>query len=85
MDTKKFNFSKSFEELKDINEWFHTEEINDLDIGLEKLKRGKELIKLCEERLQEIENEFKEITDDLEIKVSSINEPQDMSEEETSF
>lgn len=52
-------------ELEEINRWFQDEEI-DLDLGLEKLKRGKELISACRGRLKNVENEFIKIKDELQ-------------------
>lgn len=57
---KIFDFAKAIEELEEINRWFQSEEI-DLDEGLAKFRRGLELIKKSRKRLQEVENEFKEI------------------------
>jgi exodeoxyribonuclease VII small subunit len=59
-DPKQFDFASSIHQLEEINTWFQNEDL-DLDEGLEKLKRGKELIKKCRTRLQEVENEFIEI------------------------
>lgn len=61
----KFDFKTAIEELEEINQWFQKPDI-DLDEGLEKLKRGKELITKCEARLVEAENEFERIRDDFE-------------------
>lgn len=60
MADQKFNFTKSYEEIENINEWFQQEEIN-LDEALQKYERGMELIKKCNERLKEAENKFEEI------------------------
>ena len=56
-DPKKFDFTESVNKLEEINSWFQNEDI-DLDEGLHKLKVGKELIKKCRVRLQDVENEF---------------------------
>ncbi|HOK35413.1 MAG TPA: exodeoxyribonuclease VII small subunit [Candidatus Pacearchaeota archaeon] len=60
MPDKKFNFTKAYEEIEEINEWFQREDI-DLDEALEKYEKGMELIKECKERLKETENKFEEI------------------------
>ncbi len=60
----KSEFAKNYEELIEINSWFRRDDI-DIEEGLAKLKRGTGLIKKCQERLGEIENEFVEITKDL--------------------
>ncbi|MCD6232969.1 exodeoxyribonuclease VII small subunit [bacterium] len=59
-EKNKISFEKAFEELEQINEWFQQEDIN-LDEGLKKFKRGMELVKLCRERLKEIDNKFHDI------------------------
>jgi exodeoxyribonuclease VII small subunit len=59
-DNNNFDFAKALMELEEINRWFQDEEI-DLDLGLEKLKRGKALIDQCQGRLGEVENEFVKI------------------------
>jgi exodeoxyribonuclease VII small subunit len=56
-DPKKFDFTASIKTLEEINSWFQNEDFN-LDAGLQKLKLGKDLIKKCRGRLQEVENEF---------------------------
>ena len=53
-------FSKAFEELEAITEWFEREEI-DIDEGLKKFEKGLELAKLCKEKLSEVENRVEEI------------------------
>lgn len=55
------DFTKALQELEQINQWFQQEQIN-LDEGLKQVKRGKELIALCRERLAKVENEFVQIT-----------------------
>lgn len=58
-DTK-FDFAKAIKEIEEINQWFQNEDI-DLDVGLEKFKRGLDLIKKCRIRLKQVENEFIDI------------------------
>ncbi len=58
----KISFKKSVEELEEINKWFSEDEI-DLEEGLKKLKRGKELILTCQKILDEAETEFIDIKD----------------------
>ncbi|MEM5811871.1 MAG: exodeoxyribonuclease VII small subunit [Candidatus Aenigmatarchaeota archaeon] len=60
MPEEKFNFTKAYQEIEKINDWFHSEDI-DLDEALKKYERGMELIKRCKERLKEAENKFEEI------------------------
>src|SRR5687767_2763320 len=59
-DPKNFDFTASIKELEEINTWFQNEDFN-LDEGLQKLKEGKDLIKKCRSRLEEVENEFVKI------------------------
>ena len=60
MDKEKFNFTKAYQELEEINEWFQQEDI-DLEKGLEKYKKGLELVKKCRERLEKTENQLRDI------------------------
>jgi len=60
MPAEKFNFTKAYQEIEEINEWFQREDI-DLDEALEKYERGMELINKCKERLKQAENKFEEI------------------------
>ena len=60
----KISFKKAIEELEEINEWFSKDEI-DLEEGLKKLKRGKDLILTCQKRLTEVETEFVDIKEEL--------------------
>lgn len=53
----KIEFKDAIRELEEINIWFQEENI-DLDDGLQKFRRGMELIKSCKEKLDEVENEF---------------------------
>jgi len=56
----KFNFTKAYEEVEEINEWFQNEE-TDLDEALKKYERGMELVQRCKDRLKKAENRFEEI------------------------
>lgn len=60
MSEEKFNFTKSYQEIEEINEWFQGEDI-DLDEALKKYERGMELVEKCRERLRHTENSFEEI------------------------
>ncbi|GAI22960.1 unnamed protein product [marine sediment metagenome] len=60
MSEEKFNFTKAYEEIEEINDWFQGENI-DLDQALQKYERGLELINKCKKRLSEAENKFEEI------------------------
>ena len=63
MTDQNLDFKKSIEELEEINRWFQEEEI-DLDEGLKRLRRGKDLIKKCRDRLKSVENEFIKIKEE---------------------
>jgi len=60
MTEEKFNFTKAYQEIEEINKWFQREDI-DLDEALKKYERGMELIEKCKKRLKEVENKFEEI------------------------
>jgi len=60
MAEDKLNFTKAYEEVEEINEWFQEEEI-DLEEALQKYERGMELIQKCKDRLKKAENKFEEI------------------------
>ena len=57
---KTFDFTASIKTLEEINSWFQNEDFN-LDEGLQKLRLGKDFIKKCRGRLQQVENEFVKI------------------------
>jgi exodeoxyribonuclease VII small subunit len=54
---KKLYFASAINRLEEINRWFQQEDL-DLDEGLAKLREGKELIKLCRQKLQTVDNEL---------------------------
>lgn len=66
MTDQKINLKESLGKLNNIVEWFDEQEEVDVEVGLEKVKEGAELIKACRKRLAEVENEFKEIQRDIE-------------------
>ena len=57
---KKFNFSKSYQELQKIVEWFEKEGI-DLEEGIKKFEEGSEIVKDLKEYLEKMENKIKEL------------------------
>jgi len=59
-EVENFNFTKFYQEIEEINEWFQEEDI-DLDEALKKYERGMMLIQKCKERLKKSENKFEEI------------------------
>lgn len=64
-DATQPSFAQSMEELNQLAEWFQQDDF-DLEEGLTKLRRGRDLIVQCQKRLSEVENEFFEIKADLE-------------------
>lgn len=62
-EPEEISITEILKELEEINRWFSSADV-DLDQALDKLKRGKMLIRQCEDRLGEIENQFTEISGD---------------------
>ena len=62
---KPINLKDSLKKLTDIVSWFEKQEEVDVEAGLEKVKEGAELVKVCKKRLSEIENEFEQIQRDV--------------------
>lgn len=61
MAEKPINLKESLKKLDTIVEWFEAQEEIDVEAGLEKVKEGAALVKVCRKRLSEIENEFEQI------------------------
>jgi exonuclease VII small subunit len=61
--TKKttINLNDNLKRLKEIVSWFESQSELDVEKGLEMVKEGGELVKISRDRLSQIENEFKEI------------------------
>ena len=59
------NLTEILKELEKINSWFDQLEEIDVELGLQKVKEGMQLVKASRARLKEIENEFEEIKKDL--------------------
>lgn len=57
---KKFNFTKSYQELQKIVEWFEKEEV-DLEEGIKKFEEGSKLVEGLKEYLNKMENKIKEL------------------------
>ncbi len=66
MVEKQVNLKESLKKLNDIVGWFEAQEEIDVEVGLEKVKEGASLVKICKKRLSEIENEFEQIQRDVE-------------------
>ncbi len=63
---EKVNLKESLSELNEIASWFESQEEVDVEAGLEKIRRGAHLVKICKQRLGEIENEFETIRKEAE-------------------
>lgn len=61
MTDKQINLKDSIKKLNQIVEWFESQEEIDIEAGLEKVKEGAMIVKVCKKRLIEIENEFEQI------------------------
>lgn len=62
MATKKNpSLSENLKQLQEISDWFSNQKELDIETGLEKVKIAAQLIKTSEEKLNSLENEFKEI------------------------
>ncbi|MFZ2621357.1 MAG: exodeoxyribonuclease VII small subunit [Minisyncoccia bacterium] len=59
------NLNETLKKLAQIVSWFESQSELDVEKGLEYVKEGAKLIKSSRERLEEIENEFKEIKKDI--------------------
>ncbi|UMX47400.1 MAG: hypothetical protein L7H18_03035 [Candidatus Nealsonbacteria bacterium DGGOD1a] len=63
METKKktASLNDNLKQLAEISEWFGGQKELDVEAGIEKVKIAAELIKSSKEKLNKLENEFKEI------------------------
>ncbi len=63
MATKKEqpSLNENLRQLAEVSEWFSTQKELDIEKGLEKVKLAAELIKSSKEKLNKLENEFREI------------------------
>jgi exodeoxyribonuclease VII small subunit len=64
--TSEVNLKESLAQLNTIVKWFESQDEIDVEAGLEKVKEGAELVKICKGRLAEIENQFEQIKRDAE-------------------
>lgn len=62
---KEQDLTKAITELEKIVEELGNENLN-IEDGLQKFKKGAELIKFCKSKLQKAENEFTKIKEELE-------------------
>jgi len=58
------SLSDNLKELAEISAWFSDQNDLDIESGLEKVKTAATLIKSSKEKLDKLENEFKEIEKD---------------------
>jgi exonuclease VII small subunit len=69
VESKEGNLSENLKKLSAIAEWLESQERSeepDFDAGLQKVREAAELIKVSRARLTEVENEFREITKDMD-------------------
>ena len=59
------NLNDNLKRLKEIVSWFESQSELDVEKGLELVKEGTDLVKASRQRLSQIENEFKEIKNNL--------------------
>lgn len=64
-NVQKTNLNETLKKLSEIVAWFESQKEIDVEKGLEYVKEGVLLIKSSRERLQQVENEFKEIKNEL--------------------
>jgi len=62
------NLNNNLKRLSEITRWFDNQEEIDVEEGLKKVREAVELIKISKERLKAVENEFKEIKKEIDIK-----------------
>lgn len=65
MDPKS-KINEGLQKLETIAKWFESQKSLDLEEGLKKLQEGAVLIKELKEKLNKVENEFREIEKELE-------------------
>ncbi len=63
---KQENINQNLKKLNQIIEWFENQEELDVELGLEKVQQGMNLIKELKKRLKKVENEFEEIKKDID-------------------
>jgi exonuclease VII small subunit len=80
-DTK--NLNSNLKRLSEITEWFENQEEIDVEEGLKKVKEAVELIKASRERLKTVENEFKEIKKEINVKESDEGKGEENDEPNT--
>lgn len=61
----KVNITDNLKKLKEISEWFNSQDTVDVEKGLEKIKIATSLMKESKKRLTELQNEFTEIQKEL--------------------
>jgi len=76
METKKktASLNDNLKQLAEISEWFNGQKDLDVETGIEKVRIAAELIKSSKEKLNKLENEFKEI----EKEFSNSDTPQEL-------
>lgn len=65
MSAKDIKYSEALKQIEDIIQSLENEE-NDIDETLKKVKKASELLKICKNRLYEVEKEINEILKDMD-------------------
>lgn len=65
MSAKDIKYSEALKQIEDIIHSLENEE-NDIDETLKKVKKASELLKICKNRLYEVEKEINEILKDMD-------------------
>lgn len=65
MSAKEIKYSEALKQIEDIIHSLENEE-NDIDETLKKVKKASELLKICKNRLYEVEKEINEILKDMD-------------------
>ena len=76
MTTQEQNFGKLMQQLQSIVAWYDQQQDLDIEESLDKAKDAAKLIKLCSQRLVQLENEFIKIKIDLETAAMDSNHEQ---------
>lgn len=64
-EQKEITITRALSQLKEISEWFDSQENIDIDLAISKIKEGVKLVKICKEKLKVAENTFTELKKEL--------------------
>lgn len=83
---RKVNLTKSLIQLQEIVAWFEEQDNVDVELGLDKVREAAQLIKGSKIRLSQIQNEFKEIENEINEDITQKDYSDDSSDlKNTSF